>query len=157
MTGNFKHGGVYNKNLDTGGYYSTKNTYLNMEFLYQHDYNYFFKLEKPSSKLYTTEIYNKKIREVLDLYGDYDLMRCINNPSIYNKLDIEKYFEIRKESYNFYRKLLAIHENILIDRKYINIYKNDINLQRSIELYKEYNFEDINKMIYKIDEIINNI
>jgi len=154
MTGNFKHGGVYNKNLDIGGYYSTKNTYLNMQFLYEHDHNYFYKLEKPSSKLYTVKIYNSKIRELLDLYSDYDLMRCINHPNIYNKLDIEKYYEIKKESYNFYRKLLTIHENILIDRKYINIYKNDKNLQKSIELYKEYNFEGIDKIIDKLDEII---
>ncbi len=159
VTGKFKHGGIYNKNLDIGGYYSTKDSYLNMKYLYEHGYNYFYKIEKPSSKLFAIEIYNNKIRELLDLYGDYDLMRCISiyHHNIYNKLDIEKYYEIRKESYNFYRKLLTIHENIINDKNKIYLYKNDKDLLRSIEIYREYNFKEINKLIDEIDGIMNNI
>lgn len=56
ITGNFKHGGVYNSDLNIGGYYSTKHKYFDKEFIYKHGNNYFFNLENPSSKLFNIDI-----------------------------------------------------------------------------------------------------
>ena len=46
---------------------------------------------------------------------------------------------------------------IIEDKKYIEIYKNDVKLQESIKLYKNNNFKYIIEIDEEIDTLLNNI
>jgi len=102
LTGNHKHAGIYNIELNEGGYYSSKPTYLTKKFINVHGGSYFFSIEKPSSKLLEENIRNEKLKDIIRVWGDYDVMYHIQQSrhTYYgSEEDLKVYHKVVLESY----------------------------------------------------------
>lgn len=161
-TGYVPHAGVHNNFLNIGGYYSKDPLYNNIKPLYNHDRSYFYVLNDPKFKLISDNIKNPILRKLVDSYAEYDLIRYINsikNNYYGSENEINIYIKICDESHIYLNKLNYILNELNNELSYENkltIFKNHKNDLEKINIYKEYEFNNIIETYNKIINIINN-
>lgn len=154
LTGKLKHGGIYNTELNEGGYYSSKATYLSKKFINVHGGNYFFSIDNPSSKFIDENIKNEGLRNIIKIWGDYDVMFYIekSRPGYYGGEEkLKLYHNVTLESYEVWLKMKLFLNKVAENKRFIEEYRKDDRLQEAIRFYKNNNFD----YIIDIDNEIN--
>ena len=162
-TGYTVHAGIHNKVLNVGGYYSTNPRYLNSLPIYTHDKSCLYLLREPNIQLITTDIKNPKLINLVNLYGNYDLVRHIESTheGYYGSIsELQQYLKFCDRSYiyinNLSKILYEISNNSSVEHKNLVI-KNNKEILDEIYIYKEYNFNEIVSIYDSIFKIINNL
>lgn len=163
-TGYTTHVGIHNKILNLGGYY-TKNMYYKEQYpIFKHKYSGFYLLNDPDRKFITNNIINNELKKLVNIYGDFDLVRYISSikgeyygPSN----ELEEYLNMCDNSHKYLNNLLNILDiinNNNIDKEIKkNIILNNKNLLNDIYLYKKYKFNEIISIHEKIMKIMDDI
>jgi hypothetical protein len=148
-TGYTSHVGIHNKILNLGGYYTKNIYYMNKNPLFKNKYSGFYPLNDPDRKFITNNILNAELKKIVNIYGNYDLVRYISSMKgeyYGSSNELEKYLNVCDNAHQYLNKLLnildSINSNIDVESKKKIILDNK-EILNDISLYKKYNFSEI--------------